>query len=95
MNTQTSKCELTFANAMHQLDAGNRDGRVSESLEPEHRTDALFDGSMILFDQVAQIFGRTYPSVGGLGDVGLELAHRTVRRRVAVERDGLRPGPGS
>ncbi|OAI25605.1 hypothetical protein A1351_16330 [Methylosinus sp. R-45379] len=37
---------------MHEFDAGNRDRRMSESLEPEHRTQTKLDGSVILFDQI-------------------------------------------
>ncbi len=31
--------ELTFANAVHQLDAGNDDGGIAEPFEPEHDID--------------------------------------------------------
>ena len=31
--------KLTFANAMHQLDAGNDDGSIAEPFETEHDVD--------------------------------------------------------
>src|ERR1022692_3307460 len=48
----TPKRELSLANAMGQLDAGNRDGRVCEGLEGRHRYTASFDRPMILLDEV-------------------------------------------
>ena len=40
LNAQTSDCELAFANAMHHFDAGNRERRIPELLEPKHWPDA-------------------------------------------------------
>jgi len=50
VNTQTSQCELTFADAMHQLDAGNGDRRIPEPLEAEHDLGPELDISMVLLD---------------------------------------------
>jgi hypothetical protein len=32
-----------FANAMHQLDAGDRNGRIPKAFEAEHRIDTSFE----------------------------------------------------
>ncbi len=54
--TPAAKRELSLANAMGQLDASDRDGRVRERLEPSHRRTASLDCPMILLDDVVQIF---------------------------------------
>jgi hypothetical protein len=51
---QVCEIELSFANAMRQLDARDRDGRVSEAFEVEHRDPGL-DVAMILLSQVVQV----------------------------------------
>src|SRR5450755_1115882 len=48
--TAAAKRELSLANAMGQLDASDRDGRVRERLEPSHRRTASLDRPMILLD---------------------------------------------
>ena len=53
---RTSQPELLLTDAMHQLDAGNRDCRVMELLEANHRGDALLDAPVVLLNQVVQIF---------------------------------------
>jgi hypothetical protein len=37
---------------VHQLDAGDRDRRITELLETKHHSDALLDAPMVLFNQV-------------------------------------------
>jgi hypothetical protein len=50
------RSELTPPDAMHEFDAGDGDRRMSEALESEHRTQTKLDGSVILFDQIIQVF---------------------------------------
>lgn len=90
LDAQTSECELTLASAMQQLDAGDRGSRVLEPLEAEHRTDALLDASGTLLDQAVQVVRGSHLDALGQDTVILQLAHRAVRRRIAIERDGLR-----
>src|SRR5580692_6160583 len=45
---QVREIELSFANAMRQLDARDRDRRVPETFEAEHRVDPGLDVAMIL-----------------------------------------------
>jgi hypothetical protein len=47
--------ELALANAVHQLDAGNRRRGIPEPLEPKHDLRSGLDVSMVLFDQVVEI----------------------------------------
>ena len=56
MRTQPAQSELSFANAMHQLDTGDRDDGVSEILETQHHSDPLLHSSVVLLDQVVQDF---------------------------------------
>jgi hypothetical protein len=54
----TSQCELSLPDAVQQLDAGDRDRRIPESLEAEHHSDALLHTPMVLLYQVIQVFRR-------------------------------------
>jgi len=38
LKAQTWQSELSFADAMHKLDAGDRNRRILEPLEAEHRS---------------------------------------------------------
>jgi hypothetical protein len=51
-----AEVELTFPDAVHKLDAGDCSRSIPEALEPEHRSQPKFDESMILFDEIVQIF---------------------------------------
>ena len=46
MNTQTPQVELSFADAVHQFNTGDRDNCVAELLEPQHHSRTL--GSYVL-----------------------------------------------
>src|ERR1017187_9410105 len=61
--TAAAKRELSLANAMGQLDASDRDGRVRERLEPSHRRTASLDRPMILLDQVVEVLVRAHLDV--------------------------------
>ena len=56
LGTQSTEFELTLPDPMHEIDAGDRRCGLAEMLEAEHRTEPKLDGSMILFDQIVQIF---------------------------------------
>ena len=58
LSTKTSYSELPLVDAVHQLDAGDRDRRIMELLEAKHYSDPLFDASMVLLNKVIQVFGR-------------------------------------
>src|SRR6266481_798880 len=89
-NAQTSQSELSLVDAMHQLDAGDRDRRIPEPLEAEHHRDAPLHAPMVLLNQVVQVLRRAQLRVRGQRAIGFQLAHRTVRCSVAVQRDCLR-----
>ena len=84
MNTEMSQRELPFADAVHQLDAGDRGRSIAELLEAEHHSDALLDASVVLLNEVVEVFRRAQLCVGRQRTVGFQLAHRAVRRGVAV-----------
>ena len=48
--TETSQCELSLADAMHQLDAGDRDRRIHEPLEAQCYSNALLHAPMVLLN---------------------------------------------
>ena len=58
---QRSEVELVFLDLLCSLNAPERHGRRLESLESEHRPDALFDPAMILLDDVVQVLGGANP----------------------------------
>ena len=58
LNAQTRQTELSLADAMHQLDAGDRDRRISESLEAWNHSNALLHAPMVLLNQVVQLLRR-------------------------------------
>jgi hypothetical protein len=41
---------------MHELDSGNRRCGSPKLLEAKHRPEPQFDGTVILFDEIIQIF---------------------------------------
>ena len=89
VNTQSPQIELSFAYAVHQFNAGDRDCRVAELLEPEHHRNALLDATMVLFNQVIEVFRGSQLGCGRQPTSSLQLPHRTVRRSVAIQRDRL------
>jgi hypothetical protein len=56
LGAQSTEFELTLPDPMHEFDAGDCRCGSAEMLEAEHRTEPKLDGSMILFDQIVQIF---------------------------------------
>jgi len=90
LNSPTAESELTFANAVHQLDAGDRDCCVPEVLEAQHHSDALLHAPMVLPDQVVQVLRRPQFRARGQQASGFQLAHCSVRGGVAVQCDRLR-----
>ena len=87
MSAETSQSELSLPDAVQQLDAGDRDRRIPESLEAEHHSDALLHAPMVLLYLVVQVFRRAQFRVRRERAIDLQLTHRTVRCSVAVQRD--------
>jgi hypothetical protein len=55
IHSKLAQCELPFPDPMHEFDARDRDRRSSKSFEPKHWTQAEFDASMILFNQIIEV----------------------------------------
>jgi len=85
--------ELTFSNAMHQFDAGDRSGCIAKAFEAEHCIDPGRDVAMVLLDQVVQILRRSQSRLLRQRLVSLHFAHCAVGRRVTVQCDGFRSEP--
>src|ERR1017187_480806 len=90
---QPAEVELAFVDPAKQFDAGDHDHRRREPFEAEHRTNAKFHATVVLFDQVIQIFRRPHLGLRWQLAIGLHLAHGAMRRRVAVQCDGPRGRP--
>ena len=73
--------KLTFANTVEQFDACDCDGGVVEVLEAEHGPGSGLDTSMILFDQIVQVFRRS--QLGALPCLVLFGISRTARCEAA------------
>jgi hypothetical protein len=73
---------------VHEFDAGKRYRRRPEGLAPQHRPDQPLDGSMILFDDVVEIFDLTNPDARfSFGIVAFECRRGGT---TLVDRDLLR-----
>jgi hypothetical protein len=72
---------------VNQLDAGDRDRRITELLEAKHHSDTLFDAPVALLNQVIQVFRRVLLRVYRQHAVGLQL--RAMGRSVAIQCDRL------
>ena len=55
----TGEQQLTLPDHVDQLDPRERHGRRPEGLEPQHRSHQSLDGSMILLNNVVEIFDLT------------------------------------
>ena len=86
----TCEQQLALPDHVHQLDPRERHGRRPEGLEPQHRSHQSLDGSMILLNNVVEIFDLT--------DLDASFVFSIVtfdRRRVGaalVDRDRIRRG---
>jgi hypothetical protein len=56
LNTKAAQVELPLTDAVHQLNASDRDRRVAELLEPQHHSNALLDAAVALLNQVIEVF---------------------------------------
>ena len=79
--------ELTLSDPVHEFDAGDRRRGSSKMLEAEHRTKPQLDRSMVLFNQIVDVFGRPDLALISLGMFAESLCRPAMRRLIAVERD--------
>ena len=82
----TPKRELSLANTMGEFDAGDRNGRARERLEPGHRRTASLDRAVVLLDEVVEILVRPYLHVAPAGVFTAQQPQRTPARHMTVER---------
>jgi hypothetical protein len=86
----TGEVELPLANAVHQLDAGNRGRGAPEPFEAGHHVPSGLDVSMVLLDHVVQVLRGPDLRVLSQQAIGLHFTHRPMRSSIAIERDRLR-----
>ena len=82
----TPKRELSLANTMGEFDAGDRNGRARERLEPGHRRTSSLDRAVVLLDEVVEILVRPYLHVAPAGVFTAQQPQRTPARHMTVER---------
>jgi hypothetical protein len=58
-NAQSTERKLILANPVQQLDAGNRDHRMSEALQSQHRPQTPFHSAVILLDDILEELWQT------------------------------------
>jgi hypothetical protein len=73
------RSQLTLADHVHEFDTGESRHSRTKGLEPQHWPDQSLDGSMVLLDNVVEVFDRTNL------DTGLMF------RVVACDRRRVRP----
>ena len=79
--------ELTLSDPVHEFDAGDGRRGSSKMLEAEHRTKPQLDRSVVLFNQIVDVFGRPNLALISLGMFAESLCRPAMRRLIAVERD--------
>ena len=52
--TEDREVELAFLDLVDSRNPANREDRMSETLEPQHRSHSLFPRAMVLFDHVIE-----------------------------------------
>ena len=88
-NAKLSEFELTFPDPMREFNSADGDRGAPNALQSKHWTQTKFDRSMVLFDQIVQIFRGPY--FGPLAAPMLaEFPRRPMRSLVTIKRDGAR-----
>ena len=75
---------------MQQLDAGNRDRRMSVALQPQHRSQTSFDPAVILLDDIVEILARADRDNPQSSIFGPKLTNGPMRGLITVKGDGAR-----
>lgn len=86
-----SKRELALADPMGQLEAGQRDGRRPERLEPEHGLASALNGAMDLLDDVVEVRTVAHQNILPAEVLSPEQPQPQVARGVSVQSNLLRP----
>ena len=78
---------MTFSDPVHEFDAGDRRCGSPKLLEAEHRTKPQLDRSVILLNQIVEVFGRPDLALISLRMFAESLFGRAMRGLIAIERD--------
>src|ERR1700694_1366799 len=82
-----ARLDLPLLDLLCQLDARDRYYRVIELLESQHRPDPLLHSPMVLFHQIVQVLAVSNLDATRKFAAFFHLPHRTMRSRIAVQRD--------
>jgi hypothetical protein len=86
-DAKLAEFELTLPDPMDEFNAGDRRCGSTEMFEAEHRTQPKLDRSVILLDQIVQIFRGSDLALISLGMFAESLFCRPMRSLITVERD--------
>src|SRR5271163_3350504 len=89
-DAKLTEFELTFSDPVHEFDAGDRRCGSPKLLEAEHRTKPQLDRSVILLNQIVEVFGRPDLALISLRMFAESLFGRAMRGLIAIERDLMR-----
>src|SRR5258708_30458081 len=89
-DAKLAEFELTFSDPVHEFDAGDRRCGSPKLLEAEHRTNPQLDRSVILLNQIVEVFGRPDLASISLRMFAESLFGRAMRGLIAIERDLMR-----
>src|SRR6202140_5836336 len=82
-----ARLELPLLDLLRQLDARDRDHRVVELLESQHRPDPLLHSPMVLLHQIVQVLAGSNLDATRKFAAFFHLPHRTMRSSIGVQRD--------
>jgi len=81
---------LIFPDPMREFNAGDAERGAPKALQSNHRTQTKFDRSMVLFDEIVQIFGEPYFGPLAAPMLAEDFPRRPMRSLVTIKRDGAR-----
>ena len=81
---------LIFPDPMREFNAGDAERGSPKALQSNHRTQTKFDRSMVLFDEIVQIFGEPYFGPLAAPMLAEDFPRRPMRSLVTIKRDGAR-----
>ena len=81
---------LTFPDPMREFNAGDGDRGAPKALQSKHRTQTKFDRSMVLLDEIVQIFRGPYFGPLAAPMLAEDFPRRPTRSLVIIKCDGAR-----
>ena len=80
---------MLLLDLVDQFDTSEGDSRVDEVLEAQHQSHPLFHATMVLFDQVIEIFACSHHELCRKNPFLLEYPYRLMRSSIPIQREFL------